>query len=256
MHNNNMKTTMKNRMRELVYPGLDLHVISRRSLVNFWKTGARRVLDAGSGNGYFSWLAYQSGAEVLALNFEKGQVDKARDFLVGHRKADPRRLEFRQFDLYDLGKVDDAFDEIICFETIEHIKGDDFVCREFFRLLKPGGVLHLCCPHALHPRHQEEVLDTEETGGHVRSGYTEESYRELLEPIGFELERIHGLGSPSTFTVDKWMRKIRNRFGDIVALPLLPLGRAAVRCTEQLDPAVPFSIYTRAVKPGPAQTQA
>jgi cyclopropane fatty-acyl-phospholipid synthase-like methyltransferase len=244
---------MKNTLRNLVYPGLDLHVHSRRSLLHFWKTGPRRVLDAGSGNGYFSWLAYQSGADVLALNFERGQVEKASDFLNGYHKADPKRLEFRQFNLYDLSRLDDSFDEIICFETLEHIKGDEQVCREFFRLLKPGGVLHVCCPHAQHPRHEQEVLDTEETGGHVRCGYTEESYRQLLEPIGFRLACVHGLGTATACTADKWMRKIRKRFGDLAALPLLPLGLTAVRWTRQLDPAVPFSIYAQAVKPGSAE---
>jgi cyclopropane fatty-acyl-phospholipid synthase-like methyltransferase len=48
------------------------------------------MLDAGSGNGYFSWLAYQSGANVFALNFDGEQVKKAREFLLGYRQAIPR----------------------------------------------------------------------------------------------------------------------------------------------------------------------
>jgi SAM-dependent methyltransferase len=239
----------KNILRGLVYPGLDLHVAARRSLLRFWKTGRRRVLDAGSGNGYFSWLAYRTGADVLALNCEQAQVEKARDFLNCHRKADPKRLEFREFNLYNLNQLDDAFDEIICYETLEHIKGDEQVCGQFFRLLKPGGALHVCCPNALHPRNQQELLDTEETGGHVRAGYTEQSYRDLLEPLGFEIKQVRGVGSAATVWADKWLRKIRHRFGDLVALPLLPFGRAAVGWTQQLDPAVPFSIYVEAVKP-------
>jgi SAM-dependent methyltransferase len=240
---------LKNILRSLVYPGLDLYVVARRSLLQFWKTGRRRVLDAGSGNGYFSFLAYRSGADVLALNCEQGQVEKARDFLNGHRKADPKRLEFREFNLYNLNQLNEAFDEIICYETLEHIKGDEQVCRQFFRLLKPGGVLHVCCPNALHPRNQQELLDTEETGGHVRAGYTEQSYRDLLEPLGFQIKQVRGVGSAATVLADKWLRKIRHRCGDLVALPLLPFGRAAVRWTRQLDPAVPFSFYVEAVKP-------
>lgn len=235
-------------LRNIVYPGLDLHLRARETLTQFWRRGNRRVLDAGSGNGYFSWLAYQSGATVLALNFEAGQISKARDFLVGFRKADPAKLEFRQFDLYDLAQLDGEFDEILCYETLEHIRGDDVVCREFFRLLAPGGILHACTPYALHPRHQEEVLDTEELGGHVRAGYTEESYRALLEPIGFSIRQVRGLGSPATVLADKWLRRLRHAAGDVVALPLLPLGLAAVRWTRQLDPKAPFSLYVQAAK--------
>jgi len=61
---NKVKTvsSLKCFLRDLIYPGLDLHTRNRASLCRFWKTGPRDVLDAGSGNGYFSWLAYQSGA--------------------------------------------------------------------------------------------------------------------------------------------------------------------------------------------------
>lgn len=240
---------LKHTLRSFIYPGLDLHLYSRRALTKFWKTGPRRVLDAGSGNGYFSWLAYDAGASVLALNFELGQVDKAHEFLLEYKRLDPRRLEFRQFNLYNLSSLDGGFDEIICYETLEHIRGDDKICREFFRLLTPGGSLHLCCPHALHPRHQREILDEEERGGHVRTGYTEESYRALLEPIGFRIQRLHGLGSVAVFWADQFLRKIRHSAGDVAALPFFPSARLAVSLAPQLDPPMPFSIYTEAVKP-------
>src|SRR5947207_2617220 len=129
--------------RTLIYPGLDLHTRNRASLRRFWKTGPRDVLDAGSGNGYFSWLAYQSGARVVALNFEPDQVEKAKNFLIGYRKADPERLQIEQFNLYDLSQETRRFDEIICFEVLEHLKRDDLVIKEFYRLLRPGGLLHV-----------------------------------------------------------------------------------------------------------------
>src|SRR5271169_4392818 len=78
----------KNWLRSMIYPGLDLHTRNRASLCLFWKSGPRDVLDAGCGNGYFAWLAYQSGASVLALNFDWEQVAKARDFLFDYKKAD------------------------------------------------------------------------------------------------------------------------------------------------------------------------
>ena len=81
----------------------------------------RDVLDAGSGNGYFSWLAYESGARVVAVNFEKSQLEKAKDYLLGYKKADPNRLRFEHYNLYDLPKETRTFDEIICFEVLEHL---------------------------------------------------------------------------------------------------------------------------------------
>lgn len=234
-------------VRRLTYPGLDLHTRDRASLRRFWKTGSRDVLDAGSGNGYFSWLAYQSGARVVAMNFEAAQVEKARDFLVGYRRADPARLRFEQGNLYDLPGETRMFDEIVCFEVLEHLRRDTEVLREFHRILRPGGVLHLCCPNKLHPRHQEEVLDLEESGGHVRAGYTEKEYREMLEPMGFRVERVVGLGTPGVYHADRILRAIRDKVGDGLALPLLPLALPLVWLAK-LDPKVPFSLYARAVK--------
>lgn len=234
--------------RDLVFPGVDVLTRARSSLCRFWKTGPRDVLDAGSGNGYFSWLAYKSGARVVAMNFSAAQVEKSRAFFLEHRKADPARLQFEHVNLYDLPKEERKFDEIICFETLEHIRRDDEVVTQFYRILRDGGVLHLCCPHSLHPINQAEVLDTKETGGHVRSGYTEEEYRRLLEPLGFTLEHVTGQGSPAEVLMEKFFRVLRNNLGDLAAVPFLPLVILIVKFAK-LNPPVPFSIYVRAVKP-------
>src|SRR6185437_8975698 len=88
-----VRARLKHWARSLTYPGLDLHVRNRASLRRYWKTTARDVLDAGSGNGYFSWLAYKSGAKVLALNIDAAQVAKAQRFLVDYRGANVERQE-------------------------------------------------------------------------------------------------------------------------------------------------------------------
>jgi SAM-dependent methyltransferase len=240
--------SLRQAIRSLIYPGLDLHTRNRASLCRSWKTGLRDVLDAGSGNGYFAWLAYKSGGRVVAMNFEKSQVKKAKEFLLDYRKADPVRLQFEQFNLYDLTKETRTFDEIICFEVLEHVRGDSSIVKEFYRILRPGGVLHVCSPHRLHPRHQAEVLDMNESGGHVRAGYTEEDYRKLLEPVGFSIENVVGIGPHSVYLADKVLRFVRNRVGDVPALPLLPLALPFV-WFARINPPMPFSLYVRATKP-------
>jgi SAM-dependent methyltransferase len=242
-----MSSNIYHRVRDLLYPGLDLHTRNRASLCRFWQTGPRDVLDAGSGNGYFSWLAYQTRARVVAMNYEQEQVDKATEFLVVYKGADPERLQFERRNLYDLTRETRRFDEIVCFEVLEHLVRDRDVVAEFYRILRPGGALHLCCPYRLHPRHQAEVLDTKESGGHVRAGYTEDDYRSLLEPAGFQIERVVGIGTPVVYHADRILRAIRSRIGDWAALPLLPIALAAVR-RATLNPPIPFSLYVKANK--------
>jgi SAM-dependent methyltransferase len=235
-------------LRRLIYPGLDIHLRNRVALCSFWRKGERDFLDAGSGNGYFSWLAYLSGASVVAFNFEQEQVDKARDFLVRYRAADPARLRFEQRNLYDLHHESRAFDEIICYETLEHIHDDERVVRELARLLRPGGRLHLCCPNRLHPRHQREVLDLEEKGGHVRQGYTWEELEALVRKHGLAVDLRAGIGPRPVYLADEALRWVRNRVGDRAALPLVPFFLPAV-WMARMNPAEPFSVYVRAVKP-------
>jgi len=122
------------------------------------------------------------------------------------------------------------------------------VVREFYRILRPGGLLHVCSPYRLHPRHQIEVLDLAETGGHVRAGYTEQDYRALLEPLGFQIQRVVGIGPKSVYLADAMLRAIRNRVGDVFALPLFPLALPFV-WTARMNPSTPFSLYITAVKP-------
>lgn len=238
---------MLHHLRDIVFPGLDLHTRCRAALSRFWKRGPRSVLDAGSGNGYFSWLAYRSGARVVAMNFDAGQVAKARAFFLEHRKADPERLQFEQRDLYALAGETRRFDEIICYEVLEHLRGDAAVLAEFYRILRPGGALHLCCPNRRHPRNQAEQLDLEERGGHVRPGYAEEDYRRLLEPLGFRIDVVAGVGSRAVYVADELLRAVRARAGDLAALPLLPLALPCVWLSP-LNPPLPFSLYVRALK--------
>lgn len=234
-------------LRDIIYPGLDLHTRNRASLRRFWRSGRRFVLDAGSGNGFQSWLAYRSGANVVGFTFDEGQVLKSSRYLIGHRRADPNRLRFEQRNLYSLPEVSDNFDEIICYETLEHIRNDSLVVREFYRLLNPGGVVHICCPNREHPRHKRELLDEAETGGHVRAGYTVDELAQLLKSAGFEVDAIAGVGSRWLYLTDAVVRYVRNKCGDIIALPLLPFALPLV-WLDSPNPRLPFSIYCRGVK--------
>lgn len=103
------------RIRNILCTGLDLHTRNRASQCP--QTGPRDVLDAGSGNGYFSWLAYQTGARVVAMNNEPEQVEKATEFMIVYKRADPALLRFERRNLYGLTRETRTFDEVICFGT-------------------------------------------------------------------------------------------------------------------------------------------
>jgi SAM-dependent methyltransferase len=230
----------------LLFPGLDLHTRCRyRCLSRFLRPGPLDTLDAGCGNGALAYAAYRAGNRVLGVTNDAEQVHKARA-RYARFGADPELLRFEQCDLYDLPQLGRSFDQIICFETLEHIKRDRLVIQYFRDLLRPGGVLHLCCPYALHPDHALGRIDGVEDGGHVRDGYTLESYQALLEPVGFRIVKSMGVGSPLLLRLDRPVRWVRNRAGDLSALPLFLLTWPLQRL-ETPNPTPPYSLYVQAI---------
>jgi SAM-dependent methyltransferase len=240
---------MRKFLKRLFFPGFDLHTRSRyRHLPRFFRAGPIDTLDAGCGNGALSYAAYRKGNRVTAISFDRNGITKN----VEHFRSftDPERLKFEVGNLYDLPERKQEFDQIICSETLEHIRDDKRIIQSFYDSLRDGGVLHLCCPYALHPVHNLGRVNGPEDGGHVRDGYTFETYRELLEPVGFTVVRRTGLGSATLERMDKLLRSVRTR-GDIWASPLFLMFLPFLGPVDRLNPVEPFSIYVEAVKTAP-----
>lgn len=121
------------------------------------------------------------------------------------------------------------------------------MCRIFWRVLKPGGVLHLCCPNADHPDNANHPLDLDERGGHVRPGYTAETYRALLAPIGFELSEPIGLGGPLRQTFNRKITAIQESLGFLPGF-LLFLISWPLLAFDTAQPQIAYSLYVRARK--------
>ena len=124
------------------------------------------------------------------------------------------------------------------------------MCRSFWWLLKPGGLLHVCSPNAQHPYNASFPLDPDESGGHVRPGYSLADYRGLLEPVGFETDTVQGLSGPVRQAFNRRIKELQARYGAAAGVPLfllsLPFLWFENRAREQNNP---FSIYVRAHKP-------
>jgi ribosomal protein L11 methylase PrmA len=85
-------------------PGMDLFTRRRVRLCRHWKTGPRNVLDAGSGNGWFSYLAYKTGATVTGINIEDAQLEKSIQFFNRWMNIPEDRLNFKKLNLYEIEK--------------------------------------------------------------------------------------------------------------------------------------------------------
>jgi 2-polyprenyl-3-methyl-5-hydroxy-6-metoxy-1,4-benzoquinol methylase len=98
------------------------------------------VLEIGCGEGRGVDLLMQKSEAFTA-------VDKIEEALVGLRKKHPGAT-FIAMHLPPLtGLPDNAFDCVVSFQVIEHIKNDRLFLQEIHRVLKPGGTALITTPN-------------------------------------------------------------------------------------------------------------
>ncbi len=118
-------------------------------------------------------------------------VDLLAEEIARWRALDPA-LDLRVEDARALSFEDASFDAVACVSVIEHVPGDGDgrAMAEIWRVLRPGGVLHLTTNVAAHPREirtespvygdASEAADDGGEGAFFERHYTEETLRERL----------------------------------------------------------------------------
>lgn len=78
-----------------------------------------------------------------------------RDIRAGYINMDKAKLEgvdiIHNLDVYPYPFPDNFFDEIFCQNVLEHLIDVGKTMEEFYRILKPNGILKLIIPHYNHP---------------------------------------------------------------------------------------------------------
>jgi len=98
----------------------------------------KRLLDAGCGTGHFSKVASEKGAVVTSMDIGVRLLEKVAE------KCKTERVVGSVLDMrYD----NNCFDFIISSEVIEHTENPYRAIEEFYRVLKPGGILALTVPN-------------------------------------------------------------------------------------------------------------
>jgi SAM-dependent methyltransferase len=142
-------------------------------------TAGKLVLDVACGTGF--------GAAILRSGGAGGVIgfDLSWDALAQCRAGDG--MLFCRGDGTKLPIRDESFDAATSFETVEHIPDYAGFVRELHRVLRPGGVLVLSTPNALHT---QPVDGVPRNPFHVRE-FTPAELRELLLE-SFDRVRIYG----------------------------------------------------------------
>ena len=185
--------------------------------------GPLRTLDAGCGSGTFTIYASKIGNQSIGLSFDEYYNTKAR---VRAQILGVNNIEFIQADLRELHLLSHRlglFDQIICFETIEHILDDKKLIRDLSNLLKPGGKLLLSTPFKHYKYLLGDKISEVEDGGHVRWGYTHEELRDMFNECGLDVcvqEYISGYISQQLTNLMRIIGKVNKILARIIVFPL------------------------------------
>jgi len=104
----------------------------RHRITVLWARGADRVLDAGCG----SSLIVQSLNNVVGMDFNYAKLRFLRRYEIPLVNGSAFALPFK----------DGSFDCVMSSQVIEHIRYDESIFAEMYRVLRPGGMLILGTP--------------------------------------------------------------------------------------------------------------
>jgi len=97
-------------------------------------------------------LDFGCGSKPYERLFSKSTKYVGVDVLVsGHDHINSKVDVF--YDGTTLPFLDNAFDNIVCFEVFEHLPNVEIILTEFMRILKPNGHLYLTIPF-MYPEHE------------------------------------------------------------------------------------------------------
>ncbi len=144
-----------------------------------------RGIITGCETGIIGSLIEERGGKWVHLDRDFDLIKASRNILKGGLiKADESRLPFK----------DEVFDIAVIPDFLEHIKCDMEFLREIRRTIKTKGTCLITVPHykknSILRRIKNLIGMKDELYGHVRSGYTIEELKILIENSGFEMEKI------------------------------------------------------------------
>lgn len=109
----------------------------RAMLPRLPKAAGAKVLDIGTGPGFFAIALARRGYDVTAVDYTPEMLDRARANAGGLAE----RIEFRRMDAHSLDFPDARFDAIVTRNLTWNLERPADAYAEWRRVLKPGGVL-------------------------------------------------------------------------------------------------------------------
>jgi SAM-dependent methyltransferase len=160
---------------DLSYISSDVNPLKLKLLEDYLVSGS--CLDVGCGNGLY-------GGKILERCYDLLQID-----LIDRRVPNAKQYPFRALDANRIDLIDQAFDNVVAFDVMEHLEDDSRFLQDLHRVCR--GRLILSVPNAddEQPRnigltHMHHVDKTH------RREYSKESLQAALQKNGFRVLEI------------------------------------------------------------------
>ena len=155
------------------------------------------VLDAGTGNGDVAIFMAEKGLKVKAVDLLAMHVGWARENVMRRHLGD--QIEVSSGNYESLTFDSNTFDGLYTMETLVHAGETHQAMREFYRVLKPGGVVtHVEYEHDMdNDPVGRNALRRINTYAHMPAfeQFTLNTIREMLEDVGFQDVEVQDLSN-------------------------------------------------------------
>ena len=100
--------------------------------------GEIKILDVGTGPGFFAILLAEAGYQVTAIDYTEEMLREAQQNAGGLAKC----ITWKTGDAQALDVESNSFDAIVTRNVTWNLPRPDLAYKEWLRVLKPGGVLY------------------------------------------------------------------------------------------------------------------
>lgn len=164
-------------------------------------TNGNRILDVGSGTGYFLNLMHKRQYHCVGIDLSTNMVIKSMATYpdISVQIADARRLPF----------LDYSFDAVVSIETMRYFSNRDLFLKELFRVIRPGGRIFITAAPLLSTNTYGifntlcRFLNLKALVSCFQSFETVGSFKRRLEMVGFQDISIRGYFFGPYFLLDK-----------------------------------------------------
>ena len=142
---------------------------------------SKKVLDVACADGYGTYILSKTIKKVYGIDCNRDYLEIAKN----NYKND--NIEYKCIDL-DTSEIDDTYDGIVCFETLEHLKKPEKFLYNLYKILDNDSILLLSIPNSNY-----EIIENgkNKDSFHLQVFQYDEIIK-LIKKIGFKIVNVYG----------------------------------------------------------------